>query len=213
MKMAVADLGFMTYDDALRLQESMVAERLSGGIEDTLVLVEHEPVYTLGRNADPSNITTSAAELEAAGIRVRKTSRGGDVTYHGPGQITGYPIIHLREQGRGVLWYVESLERTLIDTLAAFGVKGGTDAINRGVWVGHDKIAAIGVRVSRHITMHGFALNVQTDLRHYDGIIPCGIRGRGVTSLDKLVPGTTVAQVKPVLITCFRNVFGYEEGA
>ncbi len=211
MKLAMVDLGRMAYDTALRLQEDMLQERATGGIQDTLIFVEHDPVYTLGRNADPANITASTADLEALGIAVRRTTRGGEVTYHGPGQITGYPIINLREHGQGVLWFVASIEHVLIETLAAFGVTAVTDTINRGVWVGQDKIAAIGVRVSRQITMHGFALNVCTDLSHYAGIVPCGIRERGVTSLDRLVPGITMDDVKPVLSDRFRQVFGYEE--
>ncbi len=210
MKLSVVDLGRIAYDAALTLQEECVQERVDGTIQDTLILVEHDPVYTLGRNADPSNITATAAQLEAEGIAVRHSTRGGDVTYHGPGQITGYPILSLRERSGGVLWYVETLEQMLMATLAAFGINSTTDPLNRGVWIGPEKIAAIGVRVTRQVTMHGFALNVCVPPERYRGIIPCGIRERGVTSLDRHIPDMTPAAVKPVLIDCFRDRFGYE---
>lgn len=207
--LVIRDIGRMAYDDALALQESMVEERIEGRISDTLILVEHDPVYTLGRNATRDNIVASGEELAARGIDVKATTRGGEVTYHGPGQIVGYPILHLGElQGR-VVWYVEKLEQVLIDTLGSFGVTGRRDSINRGVWIDDEKVAALGVRVTRKVTMHGFALNVRVALSDYAGIIPCGIAERGVTSLHHFLPDVDVAQVKPVLIEKFRNVFAY----
>ncbi len=210
MRLVVRDLGQMAYDDALALQERTVAERAAGSTSDVLMLVEHEPVYTLGRNADPGNITADRDTLARRGIAVKRTGRGGQVTYHGPGQLVGYPILSLRERGHGVVAYVHALETMLIRTVAVFGVAGATDAINHGVWVGSNKIAAIGVRVTRQVTMHGFALNVAVSLADYDGIVPCGIRGRGVASLAQFVPRITVEEVKPVVIAQFREVFGYD---
>jgi lipoyl(octanoyl) transferase len=210
---AVRDLGQLAYDEALALQTRAVAARVADETPDVLFLVEHEPVYTLGRNADPRHITADRAALAQRGIAVKQTSRGGQVTYHGPGQLVGYPILSLRDWGHDVAAYVGALETVLMRTLAAFGVTGTTDAANRGVWVGPNKIAAIGVRVTRQVTMHGFALNVAVRLADYDGIVPCGIAGRGVASLDRFVPGVTVESVKPALIGQFREVFGYDATA
>ena len=147
-------------------------------------------------------------ELTRRGIEVVRIGRGGDVTYHGPGQLVGYPIIHLGERGKGVLWYVQALEQILVRVMADFGVQADTDRQNRGVWVGDEKIAAIGVRVTRRITMHGFALNVRTDLANYAGIVPCGITDKGVTSLHLLVPDVSMDAVKDVTVQRFREVFG-----
>lgn len=209
----VVDLGRMAYEEAFALQERTVEERKAGRTGDTLLLVEHEPVYTLGRNATEGNIVGTREELARAGISVVRTTRGGDVTYHGPGQLVGYPILDLGARERSVTDYIDSLERVLILLLADFGVQAGTDSRNRGVWVGNDKIAAIGVRVTRGVTMHGFALNVKTDLRQYSAIVPCGIRGAGVTSLALLVPGVEMDDVKRRLVSRFRGVFGYDKEA
>jgi len=152
----------------------------------------------------------SESALSRKGIRVIKTDRGGDVTYHGPGQLVGYPIMNIGGESRGVLWYVEKLEEVLIRTLNTFGLDPVTDRQNRGVWIGNDKIAAIGVRVTRQVTMHGFALNVSTDLSDYSGIIPCGIVGRGVTSLHRFVPDVRMEEVKKRVIQRFVKVFEYD---
>ncbi len=207
----IRDLGLQPYRPVLELQKTLVEQRREDAIPDTLILVEHQPVYTLGRNAVAENIVLSPERLEARGIDVVHIGRGGDVTFHGPGQLVGYPITKLAGSGRRVLKYVEGLEQTLIDTLAEYGVSASLDPSNRGVWVGRDKIAAIGVRITRQVTMHGFALNVAVDLSYYGGIVPCGIRDKGVTSLDRLAPGTTVAGVKPRLIEHFRRVMGYDD--
>jgi lipoyl(octanoyl) transferase len=209
----VVDLGRMAYEEAFALQERTVEDRKAGRIGDTLLLVEHDPVYTLGRNATEENIVQTREELARAGISVVRTTRGGQVTYHGPGQLVGYPILELGGRERGVTAYIDSLEKVLILLLSEYGVQAGTDSRNRGVWVGNDKIAAIGIRVTRGITMHGFALNVKTELRQYSGIVPCGIRGAGVTSLALLVPGVDMEDVKRRLIARFRDVFGYGEEA
>ena len=206
----VRDLGRRPYRPVLALQEKLVAERQAGSIPDTLLLVEHERVYTMGRNAKDENVLLSKAELGKQGIELVHIGRGGDVTYHGPGQLVGYPIINLLERKRGIVAYVDGLEQVLIKVLADFGIEGKTDRKNRGVWVGNTKVAAIGVRVTRFVTMHGFALNVEADLSPYGGIIPCGIRDKGVTSLHLLAKGVTMAAVKELVIKHFVDVFGYD---
>ena len=204
------DVGLQPYAETLALQESLVAARKADEISDTLILVEHTPVYTLGRSADADNILAGQEELERRGIDVYETGRGGDVTFHGPGQLVGYPIMRLRLPDQGPVWYVSLLEQSLIDTLGTFGVSAGTDEINRGVWVGREKVAAIGVRITRHVTMHGFALNVTTDLSYYAGIVPCGIQTRGVTSLEQLVDTISMPKVKSAFLEQFSAHFNYD---
>jgi lipoyl(octanoyl) transferase len=206
----VIDLGRMAYDRALKRQEELVAKRKNGEAPDTLLLVEHEPVYTLGRSAKETNVLLSGDELKRKGIEVVKTGRGGDVTFHGPGQLVGYPILDLSRWGKGAVWYVGSLEEVIIRTLADYGIKGGRDEKHRGVWIGDKKIAAIGVRITRHVTMHGFSLNVCVNLDYYKGIVPCGIADKGVTSLDRLVPGIRMEDVKKKIVERFKEVFGYD---
>jgi lipoate-protein ligase B len=205
----VLDAGRMPYGPALDLQERLVARRKAREIPDTLVMVEHEPVFTLGRNATEANVLLSADERRARGIELVRTSRGGQVTYHGPGQLVGYPIVHLGDLGLGVLAYVGALERTLIGVLADYGVVAAGDAVNRGVWVGRDKIAALGIRVTGQVTMHGFALNVTVDPTAYQGIVPCGIQDRGATSLHMLAPGVTMADVKTRTVAHFAETLGF----
>jgi lipoate-protein ligase B len=202
------DLGRRAYEPVLELQKRLVSGRKQGTEPDTLVLVEHEPVFTLGRNAGEANVLASPADLERRGIRVVRTGRGGDVTYHGPGQLVAYPVISLKVRKRGVLWYIEKLEAVLIAALAEFGIDGRRDARNRGVWIGSDKIAAIGVRVTGHVTMHGFALNVRTDPGDYEGIIPCGVVDGGVTSMHLHRPAVTMHSVKGVVVENFCRFFG-----
>jgi lipoate-protein ligase B len=191
----------------------LVAARRAGEVVDTLVLVEHEPVYTLGRNAKKDSVLASEEELARVGITVVKTGRGGDATYHGPGQIVAYPIIDLDDWGHGVLQYVTSIEEVIIRTLAEYGINGTRNRRNRGVWVADEKIAAIGVRVTAHVTMHGFCLNVCVDLDAYAGIVPCGMKDKGVTSMHRLVPTVTLPPVKETLVEQFVDVFGYENGS
>jgi lipoyl(octanoyl) transferase len=205
----VLDLGLRAYGPVLELQERLVAERKAGHRRDTLILVEHEPVYTLGRGAKDSHVVASRQDLAARGIEVVRTGRGGDVTYHGPGQLVGYPIIDLGARSKGAAWYVAGLEEALIRTLAAFDIVGRTDPRNRGVWVGDAKIAAIGVRITGRVTMHGFSLNVATNMAHYAGIIPCGIADRGVTSMHLLIPAPDMERVKLQVTGRFQDVFGY----
>jgi len=207
----VWDLGRKNYRTVLGLQERLVLRRREDRVTDTLLLVEHDPVYTLGRNADRANVLFSDKECRRRNIDIVETGRGGDVTYHGPGQLVGYPIIDLHARGKGVLWYVEHLESVMVDLLRAFGLEPETDRHHRGVWVKNEKIAAIGVRITRGITMHGIALNVSTDLEYFMGIIPCGIRDKGVTSMERLRIHADMAEVKKRLRDSFIRLFGYDK--
>jgi lipoyl(octanoyl) transferase len=207
----VRRLGLVGYADALSLQQALVEERKAGRIPDQLLLLQHPPVITLGvkNRSDRTHIVAPAATLEAHGISVVETGRGGDVTYHGPGQLVGYPIVDLKPDRCDVHRYVRDLEQVMILTAAAFGVEAGRLAGLTGAWVGDDKLAAIGVRISRWVTSHGFAFNVSTDLNHFDFIVPCGIADRGVTSLEKLL-GRRIQldRVETAAIEAFAGVFG-----
>jgi lipoyl(octanoyl) transferase len=183
----VEHLGLVDYADGLCLQRERIAARKAGVIPDTLLLLEHPPVYTLGRNAKKDNILLSTEQLAARGVQVFEIDRGGDVTYHGPGQLVGYPILDLTQHRRDIAWYMRSLEEVLIGVARDCGILAGRLAGAPGVWVGNDKLAAMGVHVSRWVTSHGFAFNVNTDLRYFEWIVPCGLRDKGVTSLEKLL--------------------------
>jgi lipoyl(octanoyl) transferase len=187
MRCHVEQLGLVDYADGLRLQRERVAARKAGIIPDTLLLLEHPHVYTLGRNAKKENLLVNAEELAARGAHVFEIDRGGDVTYHGPGQLVGYPILDLAQHRRDIAWYMRSLEEVLIAVTRDYGLEAGCLAGAPGVWVGNDKLAAMGVHISRWVTSHGFAFNVNTDLRYFDWIVPCGLRDKGVTSLQKLL--------------------------
>ena len=178
-------LGRIAYAPAFDLQRALADRRANGEIDDTLLLLEHDAVYTLGRRATDGEVLLDARALAARGIAVERTDRGGRVTYHGPGQLVGYPIVDLGQNG-DLVAYVRTLERALIATVAEFGIDGGTIDGLTGVWVGDSKIGAIGVHVSRGVTTHGFALNITADLDAFNGIIPCGIVDRGVTSIEAL---------------------------
>ena len=184
--LVVRRLGRVPYAEGLELQQRLVVDRQAGRIPDQLLLLEHDPVFTLGRNARPANLLFSEDALRERGFEVHETGRGGDVTYHGPGQVVGYPILDLGPDRRDVHRYVRDLEEVMIRTCADFGVAAGRVAGLTGTWAGTDKIGAIGVRISRWVTSHGFALNVSNDLAAFDLIVPCGIRDRGVTSLERL---------------------------
>jgi lipoyl(octanoyl) transferase len=214
MSLEVRRLGLVDYDAALGLQQRLVEDRRAGRISDTLLLLQHPPVITLGvkTRGQRANVVATADTLSRAGVVVRDTGRGGDVTYHGPGQLVGYPIFDLRPNRRDVHRYVRDLERVLIEALADFGIEGRRVAGLTGVWVGDPggeaKIAAIGVRISRWITSHGFALNVGTDLTHFDLIVPCGIVDRGVTSLERVLGRSVeMADVEDSMIRAFERVF------
>jgi lipoyl(octanoyl) transferase len=183
----VERLGRVAYAEALRIQEARVEARKACRIPDTLLLLEHDPVFTLGRNARPENLLVPPSVLESRGFALFETGRGGDVTYHGPGQVVGYPILELPPDRRDVHRYVRDLEEVLIRTLAHYGVTGSRIPGLTGVWVGDEKVAAIGVRISRWVTSHGFALNVTNDLSPFGLVVPCGIREKGVTSLARLL--------------------------
>ena len=188
----VRRLGRVRYADGLDLQARLVAERQSGLIPDTLLLLEHEPVFTLGRNARHQNVLFPEEALRARGFEVFEAGRGGDVTYHGPGQVVGYPILDLAPDRRDVHRYVRDLEEVMIRTCHDYGVEAVRIPGLTGTWVGNEKIGAIGVRIARWVTSHGFAFNVGTDLEPFRLIVPCGIADRGVTSLERLL-GRAVA--------------------
>ncbi len=185
----VQRLGVVKYADALALQKQLVEERKADRIPDQLLLLQHPPVITLGVRSrdDRSHVRASPEELERDGVELFETGRGGDVTFHGPGQLVGYPIIDLRPDRCDVHQYVRDVEDVLIRTAAAFGVSATRLPGLTGAWVGDEKLAAIGVRIARWITSHGFAFNVTTNLDHFDLIVPCGISDKGVTSLQRLL--------------------------
>jgi lipoyl(octanoyl) transferase len=203
--------GLVSYADGLRLQSELVAQRKAGAIPDTLLLLEHPHVYTLGRNAKKENLLISAGQLAARGAQVFEIDRGGDVTYHGPGQWVGYPILDLAQHRRDIAWYMRSLEEVLIEAASDYGIQAGRLAGAPGVWVGNDKLAAMGVHISRWVTSHGFAFNVNTDLRYFDWIVPCGLRDKGVTSLQKLLSRRVeMEEVAEKLVQHFGRVFKLE---
>ncbi|MBI4338587.1 MAG: lipoyl(octanoyl) transferase LipB [Chloroflexi bacterium] len=191
-----AFLGLVEYRQAWALQRAVAQAVAEGAAGDTLLLLEHPPTYTLGRRSRPGDLLTPREVLEAMGAEVLEVDRGGEITFHGPGQLVGYPIVRLGT-GRGPLGYVRALEAALTGALANYGLAAGRVQGLTGVWVGDAKIAAIGVKISRGVTMHGFALNVSTDLAWFQHIVPCGIRDKGVTSMEWLlgrpVPLVTVA--------------------
>jgi len=193
----VRHLGRVPYAEGLNIQEQLVAERQAGRIVDVLLLLEHDPVFTMGRNAHAENVLLSPEALRARGFEIFETGRGGDVTYHGPGQVVGYPILELPADRRDVHRYVRDLEEVMIRCCADYGVVATRIAGKTGAWVGSEKVGAIGVRIARWVTSHGFALNVANDLAPFGLIVPCGIRDHGVTSLSALagrdVPSGEVA--------------------
>ncbi len=207
----VEQLGVVPYEEGLRLQREKVAARKAGAVPDTLLLLEHSHVITLGRNASREHLLAPAETLRASGIELYETDRGGDITYHGPGQLVGYPIFNLAAHRRDVAWYMRSLEETLIRTAADFGVEASRLAGAPGVWVGDAKLAAMGVHLSRWVTSHGFALNVNTDLEYFRWIVPCGLADKDVTSLERLL-GRRVAMdaVMECTVRHFSEVFGFE---
>ena len=216
-RLVVARLGRTDYAFAWEVQRAAFRRRLAGTLPDMLLLTEHRHVYTLGTSGDSRHLLASEEELAAAGIHVHTVDRGGDVTYHGPGQLVGYPILSLHENGFDAHRYLRTLEEVIIGSLSGFGYAARREEEYTGVWVGGDKIAAIGIKVSRGITMHGFAFNINTDLSFFERIIPCGIFHRGVTSLERL-SGTayTMSAVEDVVIRQFSRLFGVsveEQGA
>ena len=200
----VQNIGQKSYKSVWDLQKEMQQQRIKGEIDDTLILVEHDPVYTLGKNANEDHLLQSRDES----IDVFNIERGGDITFHGPGQLVVYPILDLSNYKKSVSWYMRTLEQVLIDTLIEFKITAQRNDGLTGVWVGDEKIAALGVRISRWVTMHGFALNVNPDLSFYDGIIPCGIFDYGVTSMEQLLGETqNNDNVKNMVIEKFNKYF------
>ena len=207
----VVEAGSMDYDAAGCLQRQLHDAVVSGGLPGVLLLLEHPHVFTLGRRGRTDDILVGAEELRALGAAVRHTDRGGEVTYHGPGQLVGYPIVDLRTLATGPLDYVRRLERVLVATLADFGIRAASEDRPTGVWVGNAKIAAIGVRVSRGVTMHGFALNVDPDLAYFDRIVPCGMPDVPVTSMAAArIASVRLPDVARVLTGHFAEVFGID---
>ena len=204
-------LGTVEYRRARELQDELVERVHNGRSPNTLLLLEHPHVYTRGRLSRQEHLLTPGDELAAAGIPVYDTDRGGQVTYHGPGQLVGYPIINLRQWGGGPLQYVRTLERAIAETLSAFNLPAHTEPGLTGVWTAGGKIAAIGVKISRGIAFHGFALNVNTNLSYYRHIIPCGITGRPVTSMAaELSAAVEMAAVRDTLVSRFEAAMGWE---
>jgi lipoyl(octanoyl) transferase len=208
-RLVVRRLGRVPYEEALELQARLVTERQREEMPDTLLLLEHDPVFTLGRNARPENVLLPVEALRARGFGVFETGRGGDVTYHGPGQVVAYPIVRLAPGRQDVHRYVRDLEEVMIRACADHGVIAGRVSGRTGAWVGDEKIGAIGVRIARWVTSHGFALNVGNDLAPFDLIVPCGIRDHGVTSLERrLGRPVPLAGVMDRLARHVADVFG-----
>lgn len=211
----IIDLGLTRYSTALAVQERIAAARKAGAIENVLLLCEHPHVITVGRNGNRAHLLASENVLRQKNVELHETNRGGDITYHGPGQIVGYPILDLAALRKDVRWYVRSLEEVMIRASAELGIVAIREAGKIGVWVGEpqrsEKLGAIGVHLSRWITSHGFAYNVSTDLRYFDLIVPCGIVGREATSVEKLL-GRTVSREETVasLTRHFGEVFSLE---
>ena len=204
MNLQVQDLGLCSYKEVWDLQKNIQADRIAGKDQDTLLLVEHKPVYTFGKNADENHLLQHYPK----NVQIYHIERGGEITFHGPGQLVGYPILDLNNYKKNISWYMRSLEQVIIDTLNLYGLEAIRKDGLTGVWIGDEKIAALGVRISRWVTMHGFALNVNTNLDYYDGIIPCGILEYGVTSMEKLFNyKINMDDMKKNLISCFRNIF------
>lgn len=211
----ITDLGLISYADAYALQQRLVSARKACAIDDVFLFCEHPHVITLGRNASRANLLVSEHVLRQKNVELHPTNRGGDITYHGPGQIVGYPIVNLDKIKRDVGWYVRTLEEVMIRASADFGVMSYRVPGKTGIWVQavptEEKLAAIGVHISRWVTSHGFAYNVSTDLRYFDLIIPCGIADRKATSLEKLLQrSVSSAKVRASLVHHFAALIGHD---
>ena len=214
----IEDLGLRPYAEVLALQRDLRRRRIEGGLdEDVLLLVEHPPVITLGRGTRPSSLPIPSAELERRGVEVFEVERGGDVTYHGPGQLVGYPILDLRKHRQDLHWYLRSLEDVLIQALGQLGIEADRNPGLTGVWTAGRKIASLGVHVKQWVTLHGFALNVTTDLDPFDLIVPCGIRQVVMTSvaaeLLRADSEALMAEVRGGVVGSFCDVFGLSAAA
>jgi lipoyl(octanoyl) transferase len=205
-----SDLGLIDYQKAWDLQHQLFTKRLNNEISDTLLLLEHPHTYTLGKSSNKENLLLSEVELREQNISLYDIDRGGDITYHGPGQIVGYPIINLSLWKEDTHEYLRALEEVIIQTLAEYGIEGVRNEVHTGVWVNDKKICAIGIKVRSWITMHGFAFNVNTDMKLFNGIIPCGIENKGVTSLSE-IKGETIELdgVKEIIFEKFKKILDY----
>ncbi len=212
----ILDLGLIDYAEAWALQKRIVAARKADAMEDVLLLCEHPHVITLGRNGKREHLLAPEHVLRQRGVEFHATDRGGDITYHGPGQIVGYPILNLAEIRRDVVWYVRMLEEAMIRATAEFGIEARRETGKTGIWArtasgAAEKLAAIGVHISRWVTSHGFAYNVSTDLRYFDLIVPCGISDRKPASLEKLLDRRVErAEAAPRIVRHFGGVFSLE---
>lgn len=203
-RIKIIDLGFLDYQNSWNYQKELQKKVLNGVCSDSIIFVEHDSVYTFGKNSDKSNLLIS----QDSKIKIYETERGGEITYHGPGQIVCYPILNLKNFKQSVSWYMRALEEVIIETLKLFNINASRKDGLTGVWVKDEKIGAQGVRMTRWVTMHGFALNVNTDLRHFNDIIPCGIKDFGVTSIEKIIgKEQDLSLVKEHILISFAKVF------
>ena len=204
----ILDLGLSDYNDTWKLQKKLQSKRILGEIEDHLLLVEHPPVFTLGKNASKQHIINNSED-----VSIIQTDRGGNITFHGPGQLVCYPILDLNHYKRSITWYMRELEQLIIDVLGEYDIKASRKKGLTGTWVKDKKIAALGVRISRWVTMHGFSLNINPDLNFYKNIIPCGIKEYGVTSMAKIMGNEvpSMDEVKTKMTKRFtKNFVGYK---
>lgn len=203
-RIKIIDLGFLDYKNSWNYQKELQKKVLIGDCSDSIIFVEHDSVYTFGKNSDKSNLLVS----KDTKIKIYETERGGEITYHGPGQIVCYPILNLKNFKKSVTWYMRALEEVIIETLKLFNIKATRKDGLTGVWVKDEKIGAQGVRMTKWVTMHGFALNVNTDLRFFNDIIPCGIKDFGVTSIEKIIgKEQDLSLVKEHILISFAKVF------
>lgn len=204
------NLDLVPYDEGLELQHRIVEACKAGQLDDVLILLEHPPVITLGRQADETNIIAAPEFLDELGIQVRRVERGGDVTYHGPGQLMGYPIMNLRNHRKDIGWYIHSLQDVLVGVLAEFGIDAQVRTGRQtGVWVGNDKIVAVGARIEEWVSYHGFALYVDPIMPHFDLIVPCGLRDKGVTGMRQILDEPIeMERVREAVAQHFAEVFG-----
>ena len=203
-RIKIIDLGFLDYKNSWNYQKELQKKVLIGDCSDSIIFVEHDSVYTFGKNSDKSNLLIS----KDSKIKIYETERGGEITYHGPGQIVCYPILNLKNFKQSVTWYMRALEEVIIETLKLFKIKATRKDGLTGVWVKDKKIGAQGVRMTKWVTMHGFALNVNTDLRFFNDIIPCGIKDFGVTSIEKIIgKEQDLSLVKEHILISFAKVF------
>ncbi len=212
MELSVLHIGRIEYQKALDIQLDLLQKRQNNEIGDTLLLVEHPPVITMGKRAKYSDILISEESLKSSAVKIYEIGRGGETTYHGPGQIVGYTIIDLKNHNKHIRNFVRNIEEVFIRLLEKeYGIKSGRDPKHRGVWIGTEKITAIGIAVKRYVTMHGFAFNVNTNLDHFKWIIPCGIKDKGTISLKKILGcDLDLDKAGNLVVQYFCEVFGYE---